>query len=334
VVGHETLAELLKCHRLSSGDYSTGVGDCQFLPRTNLFDSSRFSRYTAAGWYRVLQNLCPGVLTHLLMSMTLDRIVSLEPSATATLIALGQRARLVAVSRYCGRLVDVTGLPQLGTTWSVDADEVAALSPDLVLAGIPYQAGIIDSLLRQKLNVLCLYPQTLADVYAHIGWIGRLCGAAPEAESLVKKIESHLAALSAAANTAEVRRVYVETWPDPTMNAAPWVAEIVNLLGGRSVPEPSGRQVTLDEIREADPQVILLAWAGIDVPDDAEHVRSRPGWETISAVRSGSVVVLNEILVNVPGPNLGEGAAEIWRALHPGRPMPTVFDDVNKYQHT
>jgi ABC-type hemin transport system substrate-binding protein len=107
--------------------------------------------------------------------MKLERIVSLEPSITAILEALNQRHRLVGVTRYCYRLVNVAGLPQLETTWSVKADEMAALAPDLVIAATPYQAGRVDELLKAGLNVLCLYPQSLADVYAHIIWLGRLC---------------------------------------------------------------------------------------------------------------------------------------------------------------
>jgi iron complex transport system substrate-binding protein len=119
----------------------------------------------------------------------LTRIVSLEPSATATLVALGQRGRLVGVSRYCHRLVDVAGLPQLDTTWSVKAEEVAALNPDLVIAATPYQAGQVDRLLKARLNVLCLYLQSLADVYAHISWLGRLCGVSDWADDLVTRME-------------------------------------------------------------------------------------------------------------------------------------------------
>jgi len=255
--------------------------------------------------------------------VTLERIVSLEPSITATLVALGQQHRLVAVSRHCGRLADVSGLPQLGTTWSVDAEEVAALLPDLVLAATPYQAGVIDALLRRKLNVLCLYPQTLSDVYAHMLWIGRLCEAADEANEMVAAIKSTLASLSAAAKGMDAQRVYVETWPAPMINAAPWVAELVNVLGGQSVPDPPGRRVTPQEVMAADPQAILLAWADVN-PGNVEQVRGRPGWEQISATRTGRIVVLDEILVNAPGPNLVQGAREIWRALYPDKPVPVA----------
>ena len=245
-----------------------------------------------------------------------QRIVSLEPSITAILAALGQRHRLVGVTRYCHRLVEVTDLPQLDTTWAVKADEVAALQPDLVIAATPYQAGKIDMLLQAKLDVLCLYPQCVADVYRHIRWLGRLCDVADQADALVEQMQTGLADLRRRAEDKPRQRVYVEEWPKPLMNAGLWIAELVELLGGVCVPPPVGRQVTEQEVIEADPEVIILCWAGIDKMDPS-RVLARPGWSNVSAVRSGRVVAVNEILLNAPGPNLVEGAQQLWQALYP-----------------
>lgn len=103
----------------------------------------------------------------------LNRIVSLEPSVTATLFALGQQARLVAVSEWCQRLVDVGDLPRLPATRSAQPEDITGLEPDLVMASVPYRAETIAELLRAGLNVPCLSPQRLEDACAHILWLGR-----------------------------------------------------------------------------------------------------------------------------------------------------------------
>jgi iron complex transport system substrate-binding protein len=244
------------------------------------------------------------------------RIVSLEPSVTATLVALDARDRLVAVTRYCHRLADVGDLPQLETTWSVRVEDIAALRPDLVIAGTPYRAGRIDELLRARLNVLCLYPQTLADVYDHIRWLGDLCGVPERADALVAEMEAHLESFKARTQGKPRQRVYVETWFDPLMNAPEWVAEIVEALGGEFVPQPAGRRIDEAEIIAADPEVIVLSWAGMEEIDPA-GVSSRPGWDQIGALREGRVVAVDEITLNAPGPNLKQGVREVWRALYP-----------------
>src|SRR5688572_29439908 len=126
----------------------------------------------------------------------LNRIVSLEPSITSTLIALGQREKLVAVTRYCSRLVDVGDLPQVEITWSLDADQIAAHQPDLVIAGTPYRAGKIDELLQRRIPVFCLYPRTLHDVYANIEWLANLCGVLDRGAALIGEMHGKLTSLA------------------------------------------------------------------------------------------------------------------------------------------
>lgn len=250
----------------------------------------------------------------------MKRIASLEPSVTATLIALGQREKLAAVTRYCPRLVDVGDLPQLEPTWSVNAGEIAALAPDLVIAGTPYRPGKIDELLQKQLNVLCLYPQTLADVYAQIKWLGRLCEVPERAEELVGQMDGELQKLRQRAAGKPRQRVYVEIWHSPLMNASGWIADIVTALGGEFVPRPAERQIEAGEVITANPEVIIMSWAGI-AEMDPEDIRRRPGWDQISAVQSGRIVPVDEIALNAPGPNLVKGMHEVWHALYPGDPV-------------
>jgi len=189
----------------------------------------------------------------------LTRIVSLEPSVTATLFALGQAHRLVAVSAYCSRLVDVGERPQLPPTWSARPSEIAALEPDLVIASVPYRVEAVAGLLQSGLDVLCLYPKRLADVYAHIGWLGRLTGAEETARHVVADMQATFDTIRRQAAARSRPRVYVEMWPKPPMSSPRWVAELVEMAGGTFVPANPGRTVTTEEIAAADPQAIIVA---------------------------------------------------------------------------
>ena len=243
------------------------------------------------------------------------RIVSLEPSITCTLLALGQRSRLVGVSPYCQRLVDVGTLPQLSSTWSLKAEEVAALAPDLVLTATPYRAGKIDDLLRKGLNVLCLYPQRLKDVYQHIHWLGGLCGVPQRADEITTRMQQRLTELGARTTGRKGQRVYVESWANPFFCGAGWIADIVELLGGQTVPASPGEQVQEEDILAAGPELILMNWAGVEHLDPQEILK-RPAWQKLTAIRQGRVYAMNEILLNAPGPNLVQGAEQIWRAMY------------------
>ncbi len=245
-----------------------------------------------------------------------NRIVSLEPSITATIVALGQQHRLIAVSRYCNRLADISNLPQLGTTWSVNAEEVSELEPDLVIAATPYKSGKIDELLKNGLNVLCLYPQKLKDVYNHINMIGNICNAGTEAEKLVQWMQSELVRMAKLSENKPAQKVYIEEWYNPLMTAPMWVSEIVELFGGTVVPDRLGRQIKESEIFDTDPELIIVNWAGIDKIDTGK-ILNRPGWEDITAIKNRKVVAVNEILLNAPGPNLVEGAKQLLQVMYP-----------------
>lgn len=139
--------------------------------------------------------------------------------------------------------------------------------------------------------------------------------ASSQAQVLVTQMQSTLADLQRQMQGKPRQRVYVEQWPRPLMNAAPWIAEIVALLNGEFVPLPPGRQVSAQEVIAADPEVIILNWAGVDEIDPS-CVLNRTDWEQVSAVRTGRVVATNEILLNAPGPQLAEGAHQLWQALY------------------
>ena len=245
-----------------------------------------------------------------------NRIVSLEPSVTATLFAVGRQDRLVAVSEWCERLVDVGDLPRLPSTWSAKPEDIVALEPDLVVASVPYRADTIVDLLRAGLNVLCLYPKRLADAYAHILWLGRLTDAADAAERVVAEMQAEFETIRQRVVGRPRPRVYVEMWPKPPMSGPEWVAELVEIAGGTFVPERPGRQVTDDEMRRADPEIIVVAWTGVADPP-LERVLRRSGWESITAVREGRVVTVDEIMLNAPGPNLAQAARLLAEVIHP-----------------
>ena len=242
------------------------------------------------------------------------RIVSLEPSVTAILLALGQAEKLVAVSRYCVCPAELSHLPRLPSTWSVQASDVVPLRPDLVIASVPYRTESIAELLQAQLDVLCLYPSRLDDVYRHIRLLGSLTGASAQATQMVNMMQTEFANLQERAKHYPRRRVYVEMWPKPPMNSVAWVAELVELVNGEFVPSPPGRAVTVEELQMADPDLIIIAWAGIPQPD-LNLVYERPGWQNLRAVRTGQVMAVDELLLNAPGPNLVQGAQQLAAVL-------------------
>lgn len=248
--------------------------------------------------------------------MTL-RLVSLEPSVTSILHTLGQMDKVVAVSHYCDQLVNVGQRPRLPSTWAIKPEDAIPLEPDLIIASAPFSTESVANLLKAQLDVLCLYPQRLDDVFRQVRLLGSLTDAAAAATSVVAHMQIQLEAIRQRVEGRPRPRVYVEMWPKPAMCSPLWVKELVEISGGNWCLEGDcGRKANTEEMIAADPEIILVAWAGIPEPDLAQIYR-REGWEQITAVRCGRILAVPEILLNAPGVNLVQGAQVIAAALHP-----------------
>jgi len=244
------------------------------------------------------------------------RIVSLAPSATAILCAIGAKKKLVAVTKWCADVAPVGDLPKLGDCWHLEsADEVLRLKPTLVIGSVPYKQETVGKLLAQPLNFLAMNPRTLADVYADIRLLGGIVGHAKAAGALVRKMQREFAAIERQSKKCEPRlRVYCEAWPNPRISSPPWVAELVNICGGEMVV-PAGERVNEKQVAAAKPDAIVLAWAAAGDranPKKAYEVRE---WQEVPAIRNHRVHVISDELLNTPGPPLLKGAMALWDAL-------------------
>ena len=249
------------------------------------------------------------------------RIVSLAPSATSILCAIGARRLLVGVTKWCCDVAPVKGLPQVGDCWHMESvGDVVALRPTLVIGSVPFKAETVGKLLEQRLNLLAMNPQSLADVYADIRLLGGMVDRTARAESLVRKMQKEFAAIArAATNTTRRPRVYCEAWPNPRISSPPWVAELVAICGGKMVV-PAGEKVSDEQVAKARPEIMVLAWAATGAKADPAQAYKVSAWGKVPATVERRVFAVRDDLLNTPGPPLRRGAVELWKVLHqPGK---------------
>ncbi|MGC1934480.1 MAG: ABC transporter substrate-binding protein [Candidatus Acidiferrales bacterium] len=259
------------------------------------------------------------------MAMTAQRfrprIVSLAPSVTSILIALGARQHLVAVSRWCKDVADVRDLPELGDCWSLGSDEdltaMMKLRPTLIVGSVPFAAETVQKILALPIPFLALNPRILADVEMDIHTLGRVAQVSARAEALVQQMRRKFEGVRRAAKRARTRpRVYCEAWPHPRISSPPWVAELVEIAGGTMVVA-AGQKIPDEEVAQAQPDVIVLAWTATGGKSKPEQALANPAWRDVPAVRERRVFAVRDELVNTPGPPLVCGAKELLRILHP-----------------
>lgn len=242
------------------------------------------------------------------------RIVSLLPSLTETVCALGQCERLVGVDRYSNFPESVRALAQVGGGLDPNIEAIVALKPDVVLMATSSRAG--ERLQALGLKVVALEPKSHADVKRVLEKMGHLLDV-PDAQRIWRVID---AAVSAAAQSlpsrAKGKRVYFE------VNRAPYAAgevsfigETLSRLGARNIiPASLGPfpKINPEFVVRADPDLIMVGdqnYAGMD---------GRPGWPNMRAIRERRVCVLSVAQSDVvvrPGPRMAEGARIMARCL-------------------
>jgi iron complex transport system substrate-binding protein len=254
-----------------------------------------------------------------------QRIVSLQPSITVTLRDLGTLDRLVACTKYCleicPELVQMK-IAVVEDSWSAKADQFLAFKPDLVIASVPYRMESLAEIMKGGVACLCLSPKSLSDVYADILHIARIVssqrhgGAELRAMRLVELMQHEIACVRKKVAGVPTPLVYCEEWGKPLILSQPWVAELVEAAGGKFFGTP-GKQVSEEEVRAANPDVIVAAWCGAGDRVPLERVLARRGWEQTSAARNGRVYCINDEYLNTPASTLINGLRALASAIHP-----------------
>ena len=243
------------------------------------------------------------------------RIVSLNCSNTEILCALGCAEMLVGVDDHSDFPPDVVaGLPRVGPDLTPDMMRIQGLSPDLVLASltVPGHEQVIANLQQIGLEYLAPEPTTLEDVYRDIDTIGAAVGVRNRAAGIVGGMRDAMTEHGGdvAANGPSI---LVQWWPKPVIapGRLSWVNDLIRVAGavnplGRE--EVKSRPLENKEVRDIDPDVIVMSWCGVDPRKyRADVIYDKPEWSGVRAVRNRRVYTIPEAYLGRPSPRLTSG---------------------------
>lgn len=252
-------------------------------------------------------------------------IVSIAPSCTEILFALGLGDKVAGVTEYCDYPEEAKEKPKIGTFTTPNLEAIVALQPDLVLATGGVQAEVLGRMEELGLTVFAVNPATFAQTVAVIRLIGQITGAGEEAERIARDMESRADAVAARVRDMEAEgkgrpRVFYEIYYENnvwTAGRSSIISDLVRLAGGENlgdVEENDYYEFSVERLMAENPQVYLVGSGSMFEPGD---ITSRPGWDRMDAVREGRVRVIDEDLVYRTGPRLIEGLEAIHRAIYP-----------------
>jgi len=237
------------------------------------------------------------------------RIVSLLPSLTETVCALGQCRKLVGLDRYSNWPASVRQLPRLGGGLDPNIELVVAQRPDLVLMATSARGA--ERLQALGITVLALEPRTHADLQRVMNTLSQVLGVpASESERLWREINAGvLAAAQSLPPQAKGQKLYVEVSPAPYgASESSFIGETLMLMGLRNILPGN-----LGPFPKINPEFVVRAQPDIIMAGDSSRASmlQRPGWSQLKAIQSQQVCVFNadesDMLVRA-GPRMAEGA--------------------------
>jgi iron complex transport system substrate-binding protein len=247
-----------------------------------------------------------------------SRIVCLTEETTETLYLLGEGDRVVGISGYTVRPPEARSKPKVSAFINARFDKIEALKPDLILGFSDLQADIAAELIRRGYHVVIFNQRTIAEILRMIRSVAALVGRQTAGEALAEDLARGLDRVrTAAAQLSRRPRVFFEEWDDPLISGICWVDELIEIAGGdaifprlRNAPLARDRIVNADEVRAADPEVIIASWCGKAMKK--RTIVERPGWSTISAVRNDRIYEIKSTYILQPGPaSLTEGVTRL-----------------------
>jgi iron complex transport system substrate-binding protein len=262
--------------------------------------------------------------------LTLDlapqRVISLAPSNTEILYAVGAGSLMVGRDDFSNYPEEVVSLPSVGGSMGdYNLEHITSLQPDLVLAAEINPPEQVKALEDIGIQVYYLSnPTDLEGVFQNLLIVGELTGRQSQAAELAASLRARVETVQQKlAGISERPMVFYEL--DGSEPAKPWTAGkgtfmdlLIQLAGGENIGasmESSWGQLSLEALLLANPDVILLGDAAYGVT--VEQVAARAGWEVIKAVQNQQIVPFNDDMASRPGPRLVDGLEILARILHP-----------------
>jgi len=248
-----------------------------------------------------------------------ERIVSIGPSNTEFLFALGAGDRVVGDDDFSDQPAAAATKDHVGGV-KVNLEKVVSLKPDLIIT-VKFSDGTIEALSQTAATVLVVDPQGLADVTRTASMIGKAIGA--DGDGLAKDLQSKLDDVKAKTASAPKLRVFDEEDASDltklyTVGPGSFLNDLITLAGGTNIAAAAKSAyptISTEEVVKADPEVIVLDDAAFGTSVDA--VARRPGWAALSAVKNARVYPLDANLMSRPGPRVADAATALAKLVHP-----------------
>jgi iron complex transport system substrate-binding protein len=260
-----------------------------------------------------------------------ERIVSLAPSCTEILFALGLGEKVVGVDSYSDyppevkERVNAVNLTIVGSFSDISIETVLGLKPDLILATGGVQRSVVESLERLGQPVVVLYPKGFNGTLADISLAGKATGQIDKAEAIVADMQKRAQEIIDKTRDASRPRVYVEVFFNEgywSFGSESYVNELIYMAGGVNVFagfKGNYMSTSTEEVVKADPEIIIISKGAMATACGLtpEVIKERLGWSKIHAVQNDRIYEIDESIIVRGGPRMIKGLEKLAKIIHP-----------------
>lgn len=251
---------------------------------------------------------------------TIHRIVSLAPSLTETVYALGLQDRLVGDTDYCNFPPDAQHKPKVGNLTNPSIETIASLHPDVVLVTKINRLETVHALETLGIPSYAMDPHTVDAILTSTQRLSEILGVPDSGLALTENLEHRLADLHERLASLPPRRVLFVVWPEPLMSIGKdtFIADAIEHAGGVSVVDSSQSwpQVNLEEVVKLQPEFLIFTPSHSQSSVTQDALSQLPGWRLLDAVRGRRFITISDA-VNRPAPGVVSAIEELARQLHP-----------------
>ena len=257
----------------------------------------------------------------LFLSKIPKRIVSLAPSVTEILFALGLDEEIVGVTEFCNYPPKAKTKPKVGYA-QPNLEAIVRLEPELVLAPRAFlRADLLGKFEQLKIPTFILEAKSVENILSHIQTLGRMLGRSSDALRLTTAMRERMAKVSSLVADQPRRRLLYVLNSEPLITVGPgsFIHQLIEMAGARNVAENARApypRLSMEDVIRQDPEVLIFSGGRFEGIPDVEQTKWER-WKTISAVKHQQLFEVDSDLLNRPGPRVVEGLEVLVRVLHP-----------------
>ncbi|MCA9471670.1 MAG: cobalamin-binding protein [Nitrospirales bacterium] len=249
------------------------------------------------------------------------RIISLAPSITEMLYAIGSGGEIVGVTEFCNFPEEVKTKPKVGYA-QPNIESIVSLQPDLILAPKSFvRVDLLKKLEQLKIPTFILEAHTVEEIMAHIKLLGRMVGRSDAANEQTTALRKQISELSDRLKGRTRPRILYVLNSDPLITVGPgsFIHHLIELAGGQNVAERTATpypRLAMEEVLRQNPEVLLFPVGRFEGIPPAEQDQWKR-WTTLTAVKEGKLFQVESDLLNRPGPRIIQALRQLVSLLHP-----------------